>query len=538
MKFTEKKTRQLSVLPAGVFFVLMLTGPGPAMGQSGLKSIFELDPDDNFTIKPQVVITECTKALESQRGMQPQDVKMAYQRRGLAYLQSKRCAEALKDFDSLCKLSPKDAFARCLRAEALANLGRIHEADEDMRKALDLDPTSPIVYEMLAYMSLGRGDLQEACKAVNKAINLDPNFAHGYYTRALVYLRQQNARRCLEDIDHFILLSPGPGLFEDPSEPYRLRGHALLMLNRPRAALSTFLLAYRLNPSSAYNAGSVCKAYADMGKWHSATVMAEECVRLDPANIIGWLFCADCYAETGRKQEALQALGKMLTLAPKDAMALTGAGNVYRKLGQYEQSLSYYDKALAVMPTMTEARAGKALIFAACPEFKFRDGAKALKLARWLYTETSLPEWTKCHSALILATAQAEVGDYGEAVRLARRAVELSGSEPYKRRECEARLKLFEAKKPYRLRVRVPQPKKKGSESEEPEKRKGNSTQLDSCTTSKGEHRESTPTQTRSTQAGPAPPGPRRQAAPRAGRRDRRVSQFLPCPFADDLPLR
>jgi tetratricopeptide (TPR) repeat protein len=439
--------------PKSVALVLALALAGRAMAQPGSNAVLQLPPDDDLTMKPETVIKECTKILDKQQRLTPAVLAMAYRSRGKAYLKCKRWQKALSDLQAFCKLKPKDAPARCDLADALGGLGRTEEALAQVRKALELDPGAPEVHVKLASLWFGQGDLQAAEAAASKAINLAPNFAFAYYTRAVIYSHQGDAWRCLKDVDHFLRLWPDPGLLEHPADAYIMRGTALRELNRPRAALPNFLLARRLEPSSLEAVAGLCDTYADMGKWALALVVAQEGVRIDPHSAVGWCYCADCYAETGKMQEALKAADKALMLEPKSPAVLAVAGRVYRKLGKYEKSLVYYDKALA-LAKWPDAIAGKVLIFAACPEAKFRNGVQALKLATALYTSRDYSDSSLCRRALLLAAAQAEVGNYGEAVRLARRALDLAGGERYRRDECAAQLKLFKAKKPYRLRVR------------------------------------------------------------------------------------
>jgi hypothetical protein len=93
-------------------------------------------------------------------------------------------------------------------------------------------------------------------------------------------------------------------------------------------------------------------------------------------------------------------------------------------------------------------------MLSACPDPKYRNGARALKIATELLDaerKSKRPEQQQFRIYLLLANAQAECGDFPSALASARKALELAG-------DCEVselrqRIRLFENKKPYRHTV-------------------------------------------------------------------------------------
>ncbi|MGL5094397.1 MAG: hypothetical protein ACRDD1_02340, partial [Planctomycetia bacterium] len=89
---------------------------------------------------------------------------------------------------------------------------------------------------------------------------------------------------------------------------------------------------------------------------------------------------------------------------------------------------------------------------ASCPEAKYRDGRKAVAMAKKAIEMAGKnADWQYPNA---LAMAYAEAGDFELAVAEQRKAIDLLKTEKYQvaddRKQTEARLALYLAKKPYR----------------------------------------------------------------------------------------
>ena len=107
---------------------------------------------------------------------------------------------------------------------------------------------------------------------------------------------------------------------------------------------------------------------------------------------------------------------------------------------------AHFAEAIRLEPGDPNAYNASAMIMAACPEAKFRDGKGAVQFA------TRACELTKWKNPIILdtlAAAQAEAGDFDAAVKSQKRAIELLTDERQKD-DYRSRLALYQAKKPYR----------------------------------------------------------------------------------------
>lgn len=104
-------------------------------------------------------------------------------------------------------------------------------------------------------------------------------------------------------------------------------------------------------------------------------------------------------------------------------------------------------EAVRLDPSDIDSQEWLARFLAACPDAAVRDGKKAVALGLKV-CEAS--QWSGT-SLDVLAAAYAEAGDFENAVKHVKRALESNDLEAVHRSRVEKRLKLYEARKPYRI---------------------------------------------------------------------------------------
>jgi tetratricopeptide (TPR) repeat protein len=120
------------------------------------------------------------------RGSIPTEPTLIARRVASLFSESLRClasgqtAKAVVLCDRILSLKPDLPEAHCNRGVALAQLGKLHDAEQAYRQVIALRPDHPEAYSNLGEVLRCLGRLDDADKAVRYAIALQPQFADAF----------------------------------------------------------------------------------------------------------------------------------------------------------------------------------------------------------------------------------------------------------------------------------------------------------------------------------------------------------------------
>jgi serine/threonine-protein kinase len=262
---------------------------------------------------------------------------------GRALYAKRAYAEAAATFSRAIGLKPDHWEAWWRRAEAYVKSGQRDKALADYTHVIEQNPAEAWSWHKRGW-GHAYGEPPEYDKAIadfNEAIKLNPKFAWAWYDRGWVHIQLNQFDRAVAALDRAIEL--------DPSHPssWTNRGHAHNHLQRYHEALSDLTKAIKLDPK-------------DTEAWSNR----------------GWT-----YLELEQWDNALADINRALQLDPKSAGAWRDRGTIHVGLRQYHQALADYAKAAALNPKLAMYRHLQAWLLATCPDAKFRDAAKAVRLA-------------------------------------------------------------------------------------------------------------------------------------------------------------
>lgn len=432
---------------------LTASAPAPAQTKTDLALIWDLaSARAAGLVTSDEIIARCSKLLEGKEQLKREAVALLHLRRGEAYVRVKKLDQGLKDFDSACELEPKMAHARALRALTLTAVGRFDDAVSDAKKAIALDPEFALARYALGQALLDQGLVDESRDCAKAALKIDARCALAYYLLAQASAKSKADDECLKMLNKYLELRPLPD-FGEPEDLYVLRASLLLRLNRPADALENVRLAQKLNPKSVKAASYMRMCYQEMHEWNLMAIAAERLVKLDPGNAEFKVDHALASAKAGTIAEAKKALEDAIRAAPKDNIRLAAAiAAVQFLVGENEKAARAFEAVLNGDPDDIGATWGLAMMLSTCSDPKYRDAVKAVKYARQAYETDKRRFGERPIALLMLADAEAEAGNFAEAIRLARKCLEVAAPE-CDRSEFHRRIELFGKKQPYRYLV-------------------------------------------------------------------------------------
>lgn len=377
------------------------------------------------------------------------------------------------------------AYRRALESHpndvpTLVRLGRLHldrgEAEQAaplLERAHQVAPRTLAVLVGLGQTALARRDFEEAAARLEEALTIDPKAASIHSPLAIAYreLGQiQKAEEHLAEWRNTEILVPDPLGQEldqalDSGLSYELRGvRALEQRNFPAAvgffqagvnltsgesglgrslrhklatalymtgdlpgAVKWFGEALRQAPEGVQDE-AVAKAHysvgvlmATAGRGDEATGHLSAAVRFSPTYLEAFQALGDSLRRARRDAEALAPYGEAVRINPQATDARFGYGMALVRLGRHREARDWFAEALRLQPDRLQFALALARLLAASPDDGVRDGRRALTLVDEVFKGTRTTDLGET-----IAMAQAEVGNFSEAVSVQRAVMDAS----------------------------------------------------------------------------------------------------------------
>ncbi|MGH7993642.1 MAG: tetratricopeptide repeat protein, partial [Limisphaerales bacterium] len=336
------------------------------------------------------------------------DVSEAQNNLGAALAAEGRFDEAIEAYRKAIQIRPDDANALNNLGMALAVRGQFDDAIEDYRKAIRIYPDDADTQDNLGAALTSKGRLDEAAQCYQRALAIDPDFAKTYNNLGILLAKQGRITEAIEHYQKAIELDP------DNAKIYDNFGKLLVTQGRTPEGVEQFQKALEVAPDDADAHNELADAFFAQGRWDEASEHYQQALKQMPDSV-----------------HAHYQLGLALQCRGKSAAAI-----------------AQFQKVLELDPLHVTAQNNLAWILATCPEVSLRNGPKAVELAQ---QAARLSAGTSPQILDTLAAAYAEAGQFPEAARTARQALDLSVAQNNKplAEVIQNQLKLFESHAAY-----------------------------------------------------------------------------------------
>jgi len=360
-----------------------------------------------FAEGPDAQIEVLTKAIEAH----PNNAD-AYRLRGLMYLEQEKFQEAVADLKMVTEqLAPGDLTSLQAYARAFAKLGEFDEAIKAVDQIIKANPNSPIGYLLRAQFKTMAGNLNAAIEDLDQVLVLAPRSVPALLMRASLYVEREDYKSALQDVERALAADTG-------------NMQALLM----RATL-----------------------YAQEGKFAEAIRDLEALQIRNSENATISLQLATLYQADKRPRKAVEVYDQVLEIEPDNVNAMRGKGDALLSYGKHAEAVDTYQSALKIQEDEEGGILNNlAWVLATSTKDNVRDGEKALKYAK---EACEVTDYSQAHILSTLAAAHAEKGDFKEARRWSKKAVEVAGGDEAAadiRDHLKKEMEAYEAKQPWR----------------------------------------------------------------------------------------
>ncbi len=307
---------------------------------------------------------------------------------------------------------------------------------------------------------LGRGtellDKREYDKAIadlTEAAAQLPGDFRPLSRRGTAWLQKKEYQKAADDFTASLQISPDP-------KDHLNRGRSYWAVERLPEAIADFDASIRSDPAGAAAFFFRGDCYLKLERYNEAISDFAEAIQRssqkpDPMFALSdaFMFRGSAYLLTERAAEAIKDFTEAIRLEPKDPASvhqLRGSGYELTNrlaLAKSDNQIAGLWKRLADKPDDAAACRELALLLATHPEADLRDGKKAVELA------TRACKLTSDKSAAdldALAAAYAEAGRFDDAVRSAKKAIELAAPNDEAKKLYGTHLTAFEKRTPLR----------------------------------------------------------------------------------------
>jgi tetratricopeptide (TPR) repeat protein len=197
-------------------------------------------------------------------------------------------------------------------------------------------------------------------------------------------------------------------------------GTALFYMGDRRGAFAEFQEAVRLSPGFAPAHYALGVLHEESGEHRQAIESFTSAVKSEPAYVDARLELANALRRSGQLEASLSEYERVSRIDPGAVKARFGYAAALIRLKRYQEAGARLSEAMDLYPNEPSFARVAARLFAAAPDNRVRDGRRALTIAQALVNRQP----RTIELAETLAMASAEAGQYGDAIRWQREAIE------------------------------------------------------------------------------------------------------------------
>jgi tetratricopeptide (TPR) repeat protein len=261
---------------------------------------------------------------------------------GDAALGAADLSAAIEAYTGAITLRADSMAAHLKRGLAYRQRGEPEAALRDLRRASELDPSAPRVFEWQGDVNAGLGRHARAAESYAQSLVLDDRQAEVQYKLAVARYREGRAGAALDPLRRAIALSPGL------AEAHYLLGVSLRDAGRLDEALSALGAAARLSPGLLEVREARVDVLQARGDSAGAADELAALAALEPERPERTIAVGTAYARAGRHDAAVLSLGRAAERFPRSSAVFGALGAVWLRAAE-GGDLVALDKAQAAL---------------------------------------------------------------------------------------------------------------------------------------------------------------------------------------------
>ncbi len=227
-------------------------------------------------------------------------------------------------------------------AQSYLERGDYEKALAEYRRALELEPDSPLLWSNLGMAYLHMQSYEEAIGPLRQALELRPDFEAALSNLGVAYTYLGRLEEAAEIIERATALEPGRAEFHDNL------GVIYSRLGRETRALECFRAAARLEPKFPEPYNNLGAVALEMGNLDEARDSFQRALALDPDLFDTRFNLGLLENKAGNLSDAVREFQAAIRIRPRDPEAYYRLGLVYREMNEKEKARREWRRAAAI----------------------------------------------------------------------------------------------------------------------------------------------------------------------------------------------
>ena len=362
-----------------------------------------------------------------------------YYQRARGYLANDDVTQALLDAHECLIREPKHAEALALCGECWKRKSRLELAEMNVTDAISIKPQAAF-YLLRGQVRLRQGMHKSAMEDFDIALQRDSSMPAAHMGRGLCLFYLEKYSEAKDEITQYLTV-----VGEDV-EGYLGRAQCYIATREFDNAASDVTRCIQLEPKDASHYVKRGEISLAAEKYGAAADDFRMAIKLDPVVAGSHFYLGAALIKCNEHDAALRELDRALELDANLVNAHSIRALLWCKRKEYAKAMADLHDAVRIDPEDDASLMLRAWLFATAPDFAIRNGEQALKDAK---KACELTNYANAERLKCLAASHAELGEFDEAVRWQKKAIEVNKDQEDKE-ELEEGLRLFEQKKPLR----------------------------------------------------------------------------------------
>ena len=254
---------------------------------------------------------------------------------------------ALSAVQRAVQLDSKDHRFRSRLGALLVERREYEKAETELRQARLGSDRYGETWFNLARALAGQGKLGEAIDTMRRAVELEPVNPEYLYFQGLIYEQGQQVQDAVESFQKSIVKNPRN------ADAWEHLGQNLNVQNRFLEAVTAFKKAAEVDPSRARLWAQIADSQQQAGNLDGAIASYQKSLAQDPNQPGVWSRLGIAFKDrgcTGCKNRAIEALKRAESVDPKDWVAHHELGYLYKDDGRRAEAIAQFRKYLNLRP--------------------------------------------------------------------------------------------------------------------------------------------------------------------------------------------